>query len=143
MNLKKNFSLRYNHLNPHHHYQMSVALWFIIYFVSFFVFYVYTDKWNLDINTYQWFFFFPLMTIYTWKNLRLRNKISPEYRVNPLRRPIMHWIVLGISCITIYTNSIHLERRPESIIIAFIIFSIFFADGYWDFKKNIKLFFKK
>lgn len=143
MNWKKHFSLRYSHLNPHHHYQMEVALWFIIYFFGFLIFYVYTDKWDLDINTYQWFFFFPLIIIYILNNFRLRNKISPEHRVNPTRRPILHWIMLGISCIMLYTNSIHLEHRPESIILAFIIFSIFFADGYWDFKDKIKFFNKK
>jgi heme/copper-type cytochrome/quinol oxidase subunit 3 len=139
MNLKKIFSIRHNHVNAHHKYQMSVVLWFILYFVLFITYFVYTDKYNADINTYQWYFFIPLMTIYVTYHLKLRNKISPEKRVDPLRRPIMHWIILGISSLTLYLEAVNLETRPESLIIAFIIFTIFAADGYWDFKETTKL----
>ncbi len=122
---------------------MSVVFWFILYFVLFITYFVYTDRYNVDINTYQWYYFIPLMTIYVIYNLKLRNKISPEERVDPLRRPIMHWIILGISSLTIYTETGNLETRPESLVIAFIIFTIFAADGYWDFQEKTKLFRKK
>ena len=143
MKWNKIISPRYNHLNTHHHYQMSVVLWFILYFVLFITYFVYTDKYNLDINTYQWYFFIPFIIFYTLHNLKLRNKISPEERVDPLKRPIMHWIILGISSITLYSESINLEYRPESLIIAFIIFTFFAADGYWDFNEKTRLFRKK
>ena len=143
MNLKKIFSIRHNHVNAHHRYQMSVVFWFILYFVLFITYFVYTDKYNLDINTYQWYYFVPLMTAYVIYNLKLRNKILQEERVDPLRRPIMHWIALGISSIVIYLDSVNLETRPESVIIAFIIFTIFAADGYWDFTEKTRSFRKK
>jgi len=136
MNWKNFLSIRHNHINRHHRYQMSVVFWFILYFILFFVFFVQTDKYNLDINIYQWYYFIPLMFLYVIYNLGLRNKITKKERISPVRRPIMHWVALGISSLVLYTKSPNLETRPESVIIAFIIFSLFIADGYWDFKNN-------
>lgn len=76
------------------------------------------------------------MFLYVIYNLGLRNKITKKERISPVRRPIMHWVALGISSLVLYTKSPNLETRPESVIIAFIIFSLFIADGYWDFKNN-------
>ncbi|HBU07245.1 MAG TPA: hypothetical protein DEB09_04135 [Candidatus Magasanikbacteria bacterium] len=138
MDWKKFLSLKHHYLNPLHHYQMDVVLLFVIYFFSFIYYFVKIDSYGLDINTYQWYFFIPLILLYSIYNLKQRNKIAPKEFVSPLKRPIAHWILLGISSIAIYLQPLDLVNRPQSLIFAFIIFSLFFADGYWDFK-NTKL----
>jgi len=143
MNWKKFLSYKHHHLNAHHLYQINVILWFILYFVLFITYFVYTDKFDVDINTYQWYLFVPFMTFYIVYNLWLRNRIPTREEIAPLRRPLIHWILLGISSIFLYTNSVDLEVRPASIILAFIIFTLFAADGYWDFKEKVRLFHKK
>lgn len=51
-----------------------------------------------------------------------------------MKRPIIHWIILGISIVYLAAQPNDLEKM-RSLNYAFIIFSLFVADGYWDFVK--------
>lgn len=87
---------------------------------------------------WQWYFIIPWMTGYTFYCLKLRSKIKAYERISPQKRHIGYWILLGISIIMIHLEPTDLERI-YAIDFAFIIFSIFLADSYWDFQK-LKLF---
>lgn len=87
---------------------------------------------------WQWYFIIPWMIGYTFYCLKLRSKIRVYERISPQKRHIGYWILLGISIIMIHLEPTNLERI-YAIDFAFIIFSLFLADSYWDFQK-LKLF---
>ncbi len=135
MNWKKFLSYKHHHLPAHHHYQMACIFLFIFGFFFFFPYYIIMSEYNLDMQTYQWYFFIPWMLFYIIYCLKERIKIGEEERVGPMKRPIIHWIILGLSIVYMATQSNDLEKL-QSLYYAFIIFSLFVADGYWDFRKT-------
>lgn len=144
MNWKKFLSIKHSNLCPHHHYQMTVILTYFFSFFLLFPFYLLLDELKLDKNYWQWFFFIPWLIIYVGYNLKQRTKIKNNERIEPLKRPIIHWMILGITIIALLIQPINLEGRMIILDYSFIIFSLFVADGYWDFKNDdIKIFKKK
>ncbi len=85
--------------------------------------------------TWQWYYTIPWTILYSWKCLTLRNHTKKQERVKPLKRPIVHWVILGIIIIAVQLNPVDLERI-YSIDLVFIIFTLFLADSYWDFQKD-------
>ena len=81
------------------------------------------SEYNLDMQTYQWYFFIPWMLFYIIYCLKERIKIGEEERVGPMKRPIIHWIILGLSIVYMATQSNDLEKL-QSLYYAFIIFSL-------------------
>ncbi len=141
MNWKKFLSIKHQHLCPHHHYQMTVILTYFFSFFILFPFYLLLDELKLDKNVWQWFFFVPWTIIYILYNLKQRAKIKDTERIEPLKRPIIHWIILGITITALLIQPINLEGRMIILDYSFIIFTLFVADGYWDFKNgDLKIF---
>lgn len=143
MNWKKFLSIKHHCLCPHHHYQMTVILTYFFSFFIFFPFYLLLDELKLDKNIWQWSFFIPWIIIYSFYNLKQRMKIKDNERINPLKRPIIHWLLLGITIIALLIQPIDLSGRLIVLDYSFIVFSIFVADGYWNFKNNDLKIFKK
>ncbi len=85
----------------------------------------------------------PFLIFYTVYCLKERSKIGPEERVSPLKRPIGHWVLLGIMLIAFHLQpqDDYLEKI-QALNIAFAVFSLFLADGYWDFEKVHHRFFR-
>jgi hypothetical protein len=125
-----------HHLHPHHIYQLEIIFLFAVGVFLLFPFYLIVEEYRLDMTMWQWYFMIPWMSFFTIYSLRERNKIPAEERINPLKRPIVHWVLLGIGIVFIHIQPIDYERI-YSIDIAFSIFSIFLADSYWDFR-NLK-----
>ena len=138
MNFKKLIFSNYKILSPHHHYQMTVILLFVFGFFLIIPFYEILKLLNLNIQEWQWYFFIPWMSFYSIYSLMQRSKISNKEKKKPLKKPIIHWIILGVILIFLHIQPTNLENF-YSLDIAFIIFTLFLADSYWDFKK-IKLF---
>jgi hypothetical protein len=136
MDWKKFSSLKHHNLSTHHHYQFSVIFLFIFGFFLFFPYYLLMQEFNLNIHLWQWFFFVPWMIFYIYYSLKQRSKIPPQEQKNPLVRPIGHWVLLGLSIVFLMYQPSDL-RDMDSINIAFIILSLFVADGYWDYR-NLK-----
>ncbi len=112
--------------------------------ILFIFFYLFLDKLKVDKNTWQWFFFIPWGIIYSWYNLKQRTKIKNNERIKPLKRPIIHWILLGLIILILLIQPIDLSGRLIGLNYSFFIFSLFVADGYWDFKnEDIKIFKRK
>ena len=144
MSWKKFISYKYRDIPNHHHYQMAVIFLFVFGVFLFVPYYLVVDEFNLNMNDYQWYFFIPFLIFYTVYCLKQRSKIGPEERVSPLKRPIGHWILLGIMLIAFHLQpqDDYLEKI-QALNIAFAVFSLFLADGYWDFKKVHHKFFHK
>lgn len=145
MRLKNFLSYKHkHHLSPLHIYQLEIVLLFVFGFFLYTPYEMLIFEYHLDIQTYQWYFFIPWMIIYTLYCLQARAKIQPEEKVNPLKRPIVHWILLGISIIVMQLQPVE-DRMTQIIAInyAFIVFSLFLADSYWDFKKYRRFFKRK
>ena len=136
MNWKKFVSYKHHDLTAHHHYQITVIFLFIFLIFLFVPFYFLVEEYHLDLQEYQWYFFIPMLIFYTVYCLKERGKIEPGERIDPLKRPIMHWVLLGISLIILHLQpqENHLEKIT-ALNWAFLIFSLFMADSYWDFKK--------
>lgn len=96
-------------------------------------------EFNLDKDFWQWVFFAPWLTFYIIYNLIQRNKISKAEERNPINRPIIHWVLLGLSLLAIQLQPNDLEKM-KSINVMFIVFSLFVADGYWDYKTLPRIF---
>ncbi len=126
----------HKHLNlpAHHHYQLTTIFLFVFGFFLFFPFYTFIDELGLDKNKWQWYFFIPWMAFYIFYCLKQRAKILPDELVSPIKRPLGHWLLLGLSILMMQLQPNDLKHL-YSADYAFVIFSIFLADGYWDFKK--------
>ena len=87
----------HKHLHPHHIYQLEIIFLFVIGFILFFTYFLIIDTKGLDMAVYQWYFTLPWALIYTAWGLKLRGRIPKGERVSPLKRPIIHWVLLGIA----------------------------------------------
>lgn len=127
-------------LSVHHRYQLEIILLFVFGFFLFFPYFLALELLDLDVQTWQWVLFVPWLTFYIWYSLKVRATIPDKEKQPPLKRAIGHWVLLGLSLV-----ALHLEPRSledlAALDIAFLIFSLFLADSFWDFKK-ISLFAK-
>lgn len=117
-----------------HQYQRGVLLSFI-FSLAIFVVYVAIGTGVLNTGTEKivgicW------LTIYSLFCIWLRQRIPDGQRVGRLKRPIMHWVLLGIALI--YFNIVKpsdFQFLYPIINIGFMLFTLFSADAHWDFKK--------
>ncbi|MFA4831378.1 MAG: hypothetical protein WC862_04425 [Patescibacteria group bacterium] len=132
--------LSHHRLHPRHIYQLEIIFLFAAGIFLMFPYYLLVEEYRLDMTVWQWYYIIPWMIFYTLYGLKQRAKIPADERISPLKRPIGHWMLLGITIIMIHLQPINLERI-YGIDAAFAILSLFLADSYWDFKK-LKLFYK-
>lgn len=129
---------KHQHLPAHHRYQLEVFFLFVVSFFLVIPFWMILDAYGLDIRRWEWAFFWSWLVLYVGYSLWMRSKISRDERINPLKRPIAHWVLLGITLIAIHLQPTDLQQM-QILDPMFAVFSIFLADSFWDFKK-IKLF---
>jgi|SRR3989338_4449854 len=124
--------LKHCELQPHHKYQLEVVLLFVFGFFLYIPYHLLLDELQLETQTWQWYFFWPWMIFYVLYTFNTRRKIKPSERIAPLKRPIGHWVLLGVAL-----TALHLEpgdlRQLQSLDLMFAVFSLFLADSYWDF----------
>lgn len=133
MELKK-----HHQLQPRHKYQLEVIFLFVTGLFLFVPYYLILDEFGLDKLKYQWYFFWPFMAFYIIYSLYTRNKIRDEEKINPYKRHLVYWMLLGLIIIFFQIQPNDLEKL-QSIDISFLVFTLFLADSYWDFKKNKSL----
>ena len=125
------------HLDRFHRYQLEVIFLFVFGFFLFFPYYILVEELMLDMQVWQWYFFFPWMGFYVVYSLWVRNRIPASERNRPLKRPIVHWLLLGIFWLCFFhIQPVDLEKS-RAIDYAFAIFTFFLADSYWDFHERI------
>lgn len=125
-------------LEPHHRYQLEVIFLFTFGLLLFLPFYLALQEFDIDIQTWQWAFFCPWMLFYGWYSMDMRKKIKPEEKISPLKRPIGHWVLLGLTIVFFQIQPTNL-KHIYSLDLMFFIFSLFLADSYWDFTSRLGL----
>ena len=123
-----------NRLEPHHIYQLEVIFLFTAGFFAMIPFWMLVKEYNLDMTQWQWYYIIPWMIFFVVYSLKQRTKISIAERTSPLKRPLLLWILLGLSIIMFHLQPTVLSRL-YGMDFAFIILSLFVADAYLDFKK--------
>jgi len=136
MNLKKIITSDYKILSQRHHYQLTVILLFTFGFLLIIPYYLLIQMLNLNKYAYQWYFFVPWMFFYIIYCLVQRSKIKVYERRPARKRPIGHWVILGLVIIYIHLQPSSLEDL-YSLDLGFLIFTLFLADSYWDFRKIV------
>lgn len=126
------WSLRHYELQPHHKYQLEVVLLFVFGFFLYIPYHLLMEELGLELTVWQWYFFWPWMTFYALYTFNTRRKIKARERINPLKRPIGHWVLLGIALTALHLQPGDLEQL-QSLDLMFAVFSLFLADSYWDF----------
>lgn len=119
---------------PHHRYQLEIVLFFASGLFLFVPFVLLIQTYGLSMQQWQWAFFWPWMLLYIGYSLTFRNKIPKEEQILPLKRPIGHWVLLGLVVIFLHIDQATLTTL-RSLDLAFLIFTLFLADSYWDFNK--------
>jgi hypothetical protein len=124
---------KHANLKPHHKYQLEVIFLFVAGFFLFFPYYYLVENiYFLNMDVLQWYFFLPWIIFYTLYSLKTRASVPKQERVSPLKRPIAHWVLLGIAIVALQTKNYHITPL-YSLDIMYIVFSLFLADSYWDF----------
>lgn len=123
-------------LHPHHRYQLGVIFGFVLGIIGFFPFYLFIAMTERDMTVFQWYYIVPWLILYLRYVLRLRSSIRSSERINPMKRPIAHWVILGVGLVILHTRPIDYETI-YGLDIAFSLFTILLADSYWDFKKIV------
>lgn len=129
------WSVRHYQLQPHQKYQLEVILLFVFGFFLYIPYFIVMEEFGLEKQVWQWYFFWPWAALYIGYSFFTRRRIRPDERVSPLKRPVGHWALLGITLIAFHLQPGNLEHL-QSIDLMFAVFSIFLADSYWDFTKN-------
>lgn len=120
-------------LQAHHRYQLEVFFLFVIGLFFLLPYYVIIeDVLHNDIHSFQWYFFIPWATGYTLICLIKRNRIPKAERIAAKKYHLLYWIILGIALTLWYTSPLPLEK-PVSLYYMYGIFTLFLADGYWNF----------
>jgi len=123
-------------LLPHHIYQLKVIFLFVLGFFLFILLWHIVMTKNGNMYWYQWWYFWIWESFYILYLLKVRNAIPKKERINPQKRPIIYWIILGVALVALSQSSFSVERFL-ALDYSFIIFSLFLADSYWDFTKTI------
>lgn len=125
---------KHTDLEPHHMYQLEVIFLFVAGFFLFFPFYFLVENvYLLNMHTWQWYFFWPWIMIYTLLSLRTRSKVQKREYTPARKRHTTYWIVLGITIVWIQIQ--HISLTPlYTLDIMYMVFSLFLADSYWDFR---------
>lgn len=127
------WSIGHRDFSPHHRYQIEIILLFVAGFFLFIPYFIFIEELFLDMQVWQWAFFYPWVTFYVLYSLKTRKTITKYEQINPLKRPVVHWVLLGISLIVLHQQPAD-PTDLQSLDLMFGIFSLFLADSYWDFK---------
>ena len=130
---RRNPLIAHHKLHPHHRYQLGVVFLFMAGVMLMFPFHLLVEEYALDMTVWQWYYVIPWMVFYTIYGLLLRRQITASERIQPQRRHILYWVLLGIALIAFHLRPLDLER-PYAIDLVFALFTIFAADAYWDFR---------
>lgn len=117
-----------------HRYQRGVIFSFVLSLVVF-VLYVATVPNKIGSNLEQvlggvW------LVLYTSYCFKLRTRVPDKDEINEHKRPILHWVLLGIALI--YFNIVkpnEFQSLYPIVNLGFVLFTLFSADAHWDFKK--------
>jgi hypothetical protein len=88
---------------------------------------------GVDPHNYEWLIVGPLLLIYVIGMFKVRGRIALHERRALTGRSLFYWIALGVLIFTSYDTPIPASDY-WSINALYLVFTVFLADSYWDFK---------
>ena len=86
-----------------------------------------------DAHKFEWLVSGPILLLYFVFLIKMRQRIRLSERRALTGKTLFYWIVLGITLFVAYSSPVS-PREYLSLHLFFIIFTLFLADSYWDFK---------
>jgi len=115
-------------------YQLDIIFLFFALIAIVGIFFFLIKHFGEDPHNYEWLIAGPLLLFYSLFLYKIRSKINIHERRTLTNKTLMYWIALGITMFLSYSSPIS-ARDYLTVDIFFIIFTLFLADSYWDFKK--------
>ena len=112
-------------------YQLDIIFLFFALIVIVGLFFYLLEWFGVDPHDYEWFIALPLMVIYYFYLMSIRNKIDIADRRRLTGKSLIYWLMLGLTIILEYQTPIS-ARDYWSVNLFFLIFTILLADSYWD-----------
>lgn len=121
-------------VSPLHRYQLGVLFVYLASFLVFAFAFSLFEYIGWNAGRMLWYVVAFWAVGYTGYCLRLRDAVENSKRISPLKRPIGHWIILGLALVYLHVvQESEAQRLYPSVNASFMIFSLFLADSYWDF----------
>jgi len=114
-------------------YQLDIIFLFFAFILILWSYFYGLKYLGADPHDFEWIVSVPLIIIYVAYLNHLRNKIDLKSRRKVTGKTMVYWIALGISIVLTYSTSVA-ARDYWSFRIFYILFTLFLADSYWDFK---------
>jgi len=124
-------------------YQLDIIFLFFALILILWTYFFGLKYLGADPHDFEWIVAGPLLLIYFLYLIYTRNKIDASNRRKLTAKTLFYWTALGVSMFLTYSTPVA-ARDYWSIRLFFIIFTLFLADSYWDFKTiKIKNIFRK
>ena len=115
-------------------YQLDIVFLFFALLVFMSLIFYYLGELGVDPHQFEWYVAGPLIALYAAYIWKIRKKINIAERRSLTSKTLVYWIVLGIILFADAQTPLG-GKEYLSVYMLFIIFSLFLADSYWDFKK--------
>lgn len=113
-------------------YQLDIIFLFFAFILIIWSYFYGLKYLGVDPHDFEWIVSLPLMAIYIFYLLHLRNKIGLSSRKKLTTKTMIYWIALGITIFLTYSTPIA-ARDYWSFRAFYIVFTLLLADSYWDF----------
>lgn len=118
-------------------YQLDIIFLFFALIIILWTYFLGLKYLGVDPHDFEWIVAGPLLFIYFFYLIYIRNKIDQSNQRKLTAKTLFYWTSLGVSMFLTYSTPVA-AKDYWSIRIFFIIFTLFLADSYWDFK-SIKI----
>lgn len=115
-------------------YQLDIIFLFFAIFIFIGLLFYGLSYFGEDPHKFEWFTAGPLVILYFAYILEIRNKINIAERRSLAPKTLVYWIALGILLFANFSGPVSVKEYL-TIDILFIVFTLFLADSYWDFRK--------
>ncbi len=115
-------------------YQLDIIFLFFALLIIIWLAFYFIENTGANPGAYEWYVAGPLIIFYTFYLWKIRTRVSLDDRRAHTTKSMIYWILLGIMLVMSYSTPIE-ARDYWTINILFVIFTLFLADSYWDFKK--------
>ena len=115
-------------------YQLDIIFLFFAFGVILRVALLTLQGLGIDPHRVEWYVAAPLIALYGAYLWEIRNRISISDRRQLTGKSLIYWITLGIIVSVNYAEPLAVNEY-WSMDLLLLLFTLFLADSYWDFKK--------
>lgn len=121
-------------VSPLRKYQLDIIfLFFSLLAIIWSIFYL-LQYLGADAHRYEWQAAGPLIIIYAAALWQIRAKIRLDEHRKLTGYTLFYWIILGITLLFSYSSPLP-AASYYPVELLFVIFTLYLADSYWDFRK--------